>query len=349
MAEFVAALSRSVKRTDVVGISIGGPRTLLVRVARKKDALTVMAVGELPRVELPHSGAGPVAALSDGKPAERVLVVPKPLAAPYAAFAVEHPECVMRIVSLKQPPETDEAAALTELFGSNPPKGFRVGFGQAGAPNRQDRLYLACALPEYVATTAAALLSANRRPAPASLQVASGARLAAFAAGPVRRHAQACVVLMEVEENTTSVAVFHAGLLVAYRQFPIGNGDVVDEVARQFGLPHDLAGEMLCENQIDTSSATHPVLTPLFRQIGLSTEFVGRRESCRVSHGFVTGSIAGTSHWIEAAQRTFGVDVSAWNPLEGYPRPEGVPVGAAPQEQRYHAALGAALAWLEDE
>ncbi len=328
------------KYTDIVGIEVGGASTRLVRLVRRKDDIEIAGVGDLHSIRLPESSSDPF---------ERTLSVPKALAAPYAAFALESALCVLRLVTLKRPPEVDEEAAVSELFGSAPPQDYRIGFAPVGSAG-SERTYLACGLPDYLALAVASLLPEGRRPAPASLQVAEEARLNAFALGPARRHADECVVHIQVRDSSTSVAVFNKGHLAAYRQFPIGNGGVVEEVARQFGLAQELAGELLCENQIDTTSATKPVLMPLFRQIGLSSEFVARRESCQFSRIFVSGEIAGLPHWLQMAESTFSAEARAWSPMEDHPRQTRVaPCTSASLEQPYHAALGAALALMEGE
>ena len=332
--------------TDVVGIALGGSGICYVRVVRKKDVFEIVAIGETPGIDLP---------LTPSEAFNATLIVPKPYAAPYAAFAVEHPQCVMRLVNLKQRPEVDESAAISELFGTSPPQGYRIGFADeiaGGAPDgRPDGAYLACGIPEYLAEAVASLLPDSRRPAPASLQIAAEARLNAFAMGPVSKHADECLVHLQVEASATSLSVFNNGHLAAYRLFPIGNDSVVEEVARQFGLPQDLAVEMLCEDQIDTSSAITPVLTPLFRQVGLSVDFVARRENCRIARAFVSGRVSGISNWLGMMDRTLSVSSSTWSPLKDYAMKfqQDMELAEGHDKAGHHAALGAALALMEGE
>jgi hypothetical protein len=328
------------KYSDVVGIAIGGDATRLVRVARGVEAIEIIAMEERPAIRLP---------LSATESCDFSISTSKPLAAPYAAFAVEHPQSLMRLVALKQPPEVNESEAVSELFGAAPPEGFRIGFSAQALDGKPAGTYLACGLPDYVAVAVAALLPEGRRPAPASLQISAAARLNAFALGPASQTPES-LVHIHVEAASTSVAVFNQGHLSAYRQFPIGNDSVVEEVARQFGLPLDLAGELLYENQIDTTSATTPILAPLFRQIALSTEFVARRESCRIVRSFVSGRIAGMPHWLTMGEKTLSVEVLLWNPLNDlrFRTPPTVPESLE-QGPGYDAALGAALALLESE
>ena len=167
--------------------------------------------------------------------------------------------------------------------------------------------------------------------------------------GPARRMAEG-LALIHVEGASTSVSVFNQGHLSAYRQFPIGNDAVIEEVARQFGLPLDLAGEMLHENQIDTTSATTPILAPLFRQIALSTEFVARRESCRIAGARLAGRISGLPHWIAMGEKALAVETQPWNPLsDNRLRMHAASPEVLEQSTGYDAALGAALALMESE
>lgn len=332
---------RNPKFSDVVGIEVGGPRLRLVRLSRGHADAEVVEIGELPGVDLPFSANDPV--LSS-------IAVPKAFAAPYAALAVDHPQSVMRMVSLKTSPEDDESAALSELFGASPPADFRVGFANVGGADREDPLYIACGMPDYVAIGVAKMLPEARRPAPASLQSVSAARLNAFAVGPATRCGKVGVVHLQVEESVSTVSVFNAGRLVAQRQFPVGNGAVVAQVAQQFGLSNTLAAELLNENQIDPSNATVPVLTPLFRQVLMSTDFVARREGFRPGRIFLSGSMAGAGHWLRIAESVMAIDAEFWMPFDDHPRrPRAVPRELVGREHEFVAALGAALALMEGE
>jgi hypothetical protein len=341
MPDTPATPARSAKFSDVVGIEVGASKMRLVRLLRGPVDVEVLAVGELPGVDLPVSASDPITT---------ALTVPKHFAAPHAALVVDHPQSVMRLVALKKPPEEDEVAALSELFGASPPSDFRVGFADVGGEDRSERLYVACGMPDYVAAGVAGLLPEARRPAPASLQLSAVARLNAFALGPAKRHGDAGVVHLQIEENLSTVTVFNAGRLVAQRQFPVGNGAVVAQVAQQFGLSNTLAAELLNENQIDPSNATVPVLTPLFRQVAMSTDFVVRRENCRIAKVFLSGALFGPGHWLRMAETVMGVESEFWMPFDDHPcRPRAVPRELVGRELEFVAALGAALALMEGE
>lgn len=314
---------------------------------RGARGVEVVAAAELPGIAMPASPDAPF---------EAELPVPKPLAAPYAAFALRSSHGLMRLVALRKPPEEDESTALAELFGASHPTDFRIGFTQAGVGaggkvgEKAERQYVACALPDYLARAVAGLLPEARHPAPASLQLAATARLAAFEWGPARRDATAFVVHVVVEDAISTVAVFARGALAAFRQFPLGNAAVIDGVAQQFGLSNALAADLLNENQIDPSSAIVPVLTPLFRQVALSTEFVARRVGGVISRVFLSGVTAGISHWLRVVESTMKVDAEQWMPFDDYGvRHRAVSKELTEAQDSLMAAIGAARALMEDE
>ncbi len=335
---------KSSKYNDVVGIDVGGEVVRCVRLVRSARGVEITAAAELPKIVFPDSADAPF---------EAELLLPKALAAPYAAFALRSSQGLMRLLALRKSPDEDESAALTELFGSSSPTDFRVGFtgvGEESPSAKGERLYVACALPDHLVRATASLLPEARRPAPASLQFVGTARLAAFEWGPVRRDSTAFVVHVVVEDSISTVAVFTRGVLAAFRQFPLGNAEVIDEVAQQFGLSDALAVDLLNENQIDPSSAVIPVLTPLFRQVALSTEFVARREGGAISRVFLSGVTAGISHWLQVAESTMRVDAEQWMPFDDYSvRHRTVPKALAGAQDMLIPAVGAARALMEDE
>ncbi len=324
---------------DVVGIELGGPMLRLVRLRRKNDQAEVIEIGELPPVNLPQYETAPVLA---------ELRVPKQFAASYAAFAIGHPQTAMRMISLRKAPEEDEEVALAELFGASPPPDHRAAFARVGGEfEREEKLYVAAGLPDYLAVAVANLLPEARRPAPASLQLSEVARLNAFAMGPARRLAEGGVIYMQIDESDSTVSIFNRGRLIAQRQFPVGNGAIVAQVAQQFGLSNTLAEELLNENQIDPSNIINPVLEPLFRQISMSTDFVARRDDCHLRRIFLAGRFAGTRHWMQMAESALGVEAEIWMPFDDHPqRVRAMPKALIGREFDFTIALGAALALM---
>lgn len=353
--------NKAKKYADVVGLEIGETVSYAVRIARTPLKIEIVSVAELPGVHIPTTEDEVVKNASS-------LILPRQVAAPYAAMAVNASSAIMRLVVLKKTPEEDPESALTELFGTSRLADYRIGFvetteppaeqetppsesGDASKNNapEKDRMYIACALPNYIAANVAKILPEAKHPAPASLQLASAARLAAFARGPVRRDSTALLAHLHVGENQSTVAVFSRGALVAYRQFPMGNAAVMSRVAQEFGLSEELAIEMLNENQIDPSTATGPVLTILFRQVALSTEFVARREKSVLSGLFISGVTTGIIHWLKIAETTMQIPVEHWMPFDDFPvRSRAIPRTMHVPQEKFTVALGAAIALSED-
>jgi Tfp pilus assembly PilM family ATPase len=100
----------------------------------------------------------------------------------------------------------------------------------------------------------------------------------------------------------------------------------------------------------DISQAVSEVMEPFNKQLVISRDFVERRENCRIGHLFACGGMAGSRDWVADVQSATGMDVSAWNPFEGYAAADGaVPEELAGQESRFAAAVGSCLASFEEE
>jgi hypothetical protein len=328
---------------DVVGIEIGSAQTRIVRVKKIKGTgkPLVLAVGEATPIVVPGHG--------EEELEPPLLRLPKVFGAPYAAFAVTDSLAVARLVSLRKPPEEDQEAALSELFGTKPPENYRAGYCRIISERPGEFLYMASGLPEVVGPYVAGILPDDRPPAPHSLQATAVARLNTFQQGPVLKNDSTGIIHVEVEESTSTVTEYNNGRLVAYRQFPVGSLTVVSQVAQQFGLSNTLAEELLNENQIDPSSATDPILVPLFRNVAMSVELVTRREGFRVTKAFLSNVTAGADRWLTTAESTMTLGTEYWMPFDDFQRsPRAFPRSLAGKENLFVAALGAALAVMGD-
>ncbi len=326
------------KRTDVVGLDISETGTKAVRLRRTGATLTLVAADIL---EAPT-----LATLTAGEPDP--LVLPKHLRARFVSLCVSGHEAVIKLLTFPGHFDQSSEGQISEYMGLENAEQYRLGYKLISATRGESRV-LAVAVPDSLAQ-AACMLFPSGLPAPCSLEVSGLASLSAFLKSPLAANMEDAVGVVDFGARSSTVAFFNKGGIALVRKLDVGSEHIITRVREALGVEANVAREILVDGSFDVSQAVSEVLAPFVKQITVSRDFVERRENCRVSRVYACGGSARTPGWIREVHNALGVEIGPWDPFSGITAlPDSIPEGIKAQEGRLTAALGAALATLEEE
>ncbi len=302
-----------------------------IRLKKNKDHIVLAAADILP---------------ASAPEAEEKPVLPKPLAAYYAAVCATMENSVVRVFNQILPEEEDIEALVRENLSAA--KDSRVsGLVLSRARGKRESVVLGVAVPEktiqYYLT-----LFANGAPAPHSLEISG---LAAFSAFLFNRSAQTesqTICLIETGARCTYVAFLHRNQLQLVNRFDIGSNTLQRQVQMALGVDNAMAETILSGGSVNVSVPVGQALNPFIRQLSIYREFIERQNKSTLSAVYMSGGPAVSPYWQTAIKEVLGSAPEVWNPFEKIEiPPEVYPEHLKGQESRFAAAVGAALAGME--
>lgn len=327
----VAALLKR-KYTDVVGLELGSGLSGVpaVRLARGKQGFEIKALGILDLLDtLPQT-------LEAAEQERPVWSLPKPFCAPYVALAV-----------------TSKWTFLRHTSGPNEdiPEKKKCKYRDLKRSFAPDMPELLAGLPEFQASWAARLFPEGRAPTACSLQLSQLAMMAGFNQHPAVKGASGSSVALFVSSQNTSLVAFQNRLPVLYREYSLGSSHVQQEVAGKMQLAPILVQQLLDEDAMDASPYFEPILKPLYRQVEIMNDYLGRRRNAPAANFFICGSLIGARYWHTAFTRMIGKELIYCHPFEGIAMARGatvLPEKLTSVEPLFASAAGAALAVMEE-
>ena len=320
---------------NLIGIDFSTTATKVVRLKKNKAELVLMGVDLLPAIDF---GA-----------AARRIELPRNMAAHYGCLAYTGTSSVVRMVNAVLPEGQTELPdqKLRELL--NVEDDYRVSATLAKrGQGRHDSSFLAAAIPEDDVQFLLSMFPSGP-PAPASVEVAGLSFVPAFlnARGDECRDEAVC--LIEAGDSVSHFVFINKGVVALVGKFGFGGSTLREKVAQDLGVDDELAGTILTDQSINISTTMNDVMTPFFKQISISKDFIERHQNCRISKMYVSGGLSLLPHWSSLVEQTLHAEVQFWSPFENmqYDHPNIIPEHLAPQATRFAAAVGAAIGGLE--
>ncbi|NLB70171.1 MAG: hypothetical protein GX804_10935 [Lentisphaerae bacterium] len=315
---------------DVVGMEIGSDNeqgTPAVRMRMKFGVPKISAAGFL---DLDSS----IPDTFSEETASQRWILPKPFCAPDAAMVVSSSDTIMR-----------QAVSVDDALSDRDKDFYRTRMYKA---NGEDISFVA-AIPEQLAAWIANLLPEGRRPTTCSIQLRELAKMNAFLASDTFSRTNGTAMLMDVGAYSTTLVIFKDFIPILYREHSIGNENVIEAVSDGMNLDRPTVFKLLNETLVDPTSMLDPVLTPLFRQAELSTDYAARKSGGFIEHFFVTGLDTGERFWVQLFREKTGGEIKPCKPILDYRRSENalLPEGFDKMATAFEAALGAAVTVLE--
>ncbi len=325
--------------SDVNGIDFGSSATKVVRIRRSGDEYALLGTEILPALDLAQATAHP-----------NSFTIPLRIRARFAAIALNVPSMSVKLLTLPGALDPHLDDKLARHLGLSEDTTDRLGYHVvAEGSGRSESRVLAAGLPEAEAS-AYLRLFANGLPAPWSLEVSPIATLTAFQAGPVRTATDPAVGLVDFSTRFCTFSIFYRKSLVLLRRFDFGMDKILRRITSSLNVDDATAANILADNAFDISELIGDIMQPLFSQLILSRDFVERRENCSITNLFLTGSLANAHAAISQIERVMNLSASVWDPFLATKLtvPSPIPPDWDQQHWRFAAAIGAALAVLEE-
>ena len=319
------------KPTNLLALDFATTGVKAVRLKRTKDRVTLAAADILPPCSLD---------------AEERPVLPKSLAAYYAALCATMDGVTLRVFSQILPEEEDIEALVRASL--NAEEDLRVGgMVLSRAKGKRESTLLGISIPEKTVQRYLELF-ATSAPAPHSLELSGLAALSAFLYNCGEQTENQTVCVIETGARHTYASFLVRNQLQIINRFEVGGDSLVRQVQTALGVDADMAGTILSGGSVDVSSQVRQVFSPLTRQLSIYREFVERQNKSLLSAVYISGGLAVSPYWQTAIKEVLGFVPQVWNPFEKIEiSPESYPENLKGQESRFAAAVGAALAGME--
>jgi Tfp pilus assembly PilM family ATPase len=343
----IAELIHKIKRgpTDVVGIDVASSAVRSVRIKATDGDLQLLGADLLDPVKTNNTGEENDAA----SPAPKTLHLPRKLKGRYASVALSGEQAVVKLLTFPGQFDGGSGEKVVQALGLEDASHYRIGYKIISQGHgRSEARVLAVAMPETEAAMVNDLLPSGL-PAPFSLEVSGLATITSFLHGPALSHNAEAVGVLDFGARTTSFGLFNRNSLSLIRRFSIGSDSVINSVQKALGVDHDTAQGIMADGAFDISQSVSEVMDPLIKQLTVCRDFVERKEDCRVAKVYAIGGLAMSGDAIDEIGSALGIDVDSWNPL-GYieSAPGAIPENIEGNEWQFAAAMGAALATLEE-
>jgi len=310
-----------------------------VRLQRRKNALTLAAVGYVP------DPAGSLPTNWDDLGKQPKWGLPSAFRAEHAAITVNSVDAFTRQTSASS---VMDGIAKDGMASSK--DGMRLVYGKMA----DETSVIQAGLPEYQALWLNRLLPEGRRPTAVSLQTTACTLLASLAAQPdfCAERDEACVF---VTQSAICIAGFRKGIPLLFRECSgaAGAAAMREAVKTALGIDDSMIDTVFSSNGIiDTRPALDPLLNPVLSQIELSLNYLKSRLGSDPARVFLMGDAPGCKALRSAAEGRLSLPLHMPGAFEGLE----LPTKAAAWKERYCtgdtsqiflAALGAALAVLE--
>ncbi len=318
---------------DVNGIDFGSTATKVVRIRKAGEDFALLGMETLPPIDLSNPSS---------------VSIPLRLRARFAAITLNPPDMSVKLLTLPGHLDARFAQQLPRHLGLPDDTTDRVGYRsiQEGGGRAESRV-LAAAIPEDAAQ-ACLQGFASGLPAPWSLELAPIAALTAFEMGPVRASSQTAIGLLDFSHRFCTFSIFYRKSLVLLRRFDFGTHKILARITDSLNVDDKTALKILADNAFDISELISDIMQPLFSQLILSKDFIQRRENCTIRELFLIGSLASAPAAVEQIERALSASVALWNPLKipGLTMP--TPLSEEQAAWRFSAAIGTALAVLQE-
>lgn len=320
--------------TDVVGLEIGRTSTKgipAVRLRRKEGRIELLAAGFL---SLP--GTFPETERDAETPPPH-WILPKAFQAPNAAIAV-----ASRLSFLRHTGDPIQAQPETKQHE----------FRHVSKPVASDMPPLLAALPEFQAAWAARVFPEGYRPTACSIQLSGAAALSSFLAVSGAAGTKDGSIVFLTFPTQTALAAFHGPELVFYREYPVGYAELRGTIMKSMNLNAEMADSVMQDVLVDPVPVIQPLLTPLFRQAEIASDYLARRCECETKHFCLYGLPVGARYWSELFDSMMGHRLETVSPVKDIAWPAKAPDRPASFDADlplYIPAIGAARAVLEDE
>jgi Tfp pilus assembly PilM family ATPase len=325
-------LTERLKRgpTDCVGIDVGSTATKLIRLRRSGEDITIVGAELIP-------------------PPSPEIDIPTRLRARYASLATSSNGGVAKLLTFPGTIDAAFEAQLPRSLGLADADDFRVSYRViTEGQGRSESKVLAVALPNDDADPIMQQFTSGL-PAPYSLEMSPLATLTAFERGPVAANPDGAVGLIDFGTTSTALSIFNRGALVLMRRFDFGTQRVLDRVESALRVDTETAQGILADAAFDISELLLELTSPIASQFVVSRDFVERRENCSVGALYAIGGVSLSRAAMLGLEQALGTDIATWNPLAGLIEgPQAFSEQAADQRWRFAAALGAALATVEE-
>lgn len=336
MIDFLKGRLKQRMAPSLVGIDFSTTATKVVRLKKNRSDLVLQGIDLLPPVDF-------------GAPSRR-MELPRNMLANYACLTYTGTSSVIRMVNTPLADGETEVPEkkLRELL--NVEQEYRVSAALARrGQGRQDSGFLAAAIPEDDVQFLLSMFPAGP-PAPASVEISGLSFVQAFFHARGRECGDEAVCLIEAGEAVSHFAIVNRGVVVLVGKFGFGGRTLRDKVAQDLGVDDELAGTILTDPSINISTTISDVMTPFFKQLSISKDFIERHQSCRISRMYVSGGLSLMRHWSTVLGQMLHAEVLSWSPFEQVQmdHPHLIPENLAGQETRFAAAMGAAIGGLEE-
>ncbi len=343
-SEIIKKLKRG--PTDVVGIDVGTTAVKAVRIKALDGKMQLAGAEILPPAEVQQEAEPDSEAEA---PAAGALNLSRKVTGRYASLALSGENAVVKLLNFPGQFTDESIDKLIQSLGLENPENHRIGYKLISQGHgKNEAKVLAVAIPETDAAIINDLLPSGL-PAPFSIEISGLATMTAFLHGPGAEQENEAVGVVDFGAHTTSFGLFNKNVLSLVRRFSLGTNSVLDNVQKTLGVDRETAQGIIADGAFDISQSVTDVLDPLLKQLIVCRDFVERREDCHVTKIFVTGGLALSSDSMEEMQSSLRVDVQAWNPLDYInTASDAIPESVAGNEWKLTAAIGAALATLEE-
>ncbi len=328
--------------SDLVSLDLSTTSVKALRMKKAEGGGTILAAGILPGVPIP----APFAEAS-----ERIepLELPKNLRGKYACITIPGHGTVVKLLSFPGNFGAKEEAQLSEQLGLEEPEKYRIGYKLiTSGKARSETKVLAVATPENVAAALCQLLPAGI-PAPYSIELSGLAGMSALLQREDMTQSNSAIGAIAFGDEISYLALFHDGALALVRKFDLGTNTILNKIRQSLGVDLETAKGILADGSFDISQPVSEATDPFLKQLVISRDFVERRENCHVSKIYASGSILTCNDWTSEIKKRLGLDVEAWNPMEGLSlTPNAIPSELVGREFEFSSAIGAALGAFEE-
>jgi len=260
--------------------------------------------------------------------------LPKQFQASKAAIAVTSPFAILRQTS--DVGEADKSSAKMR---------------KVSAVTDRQHPPLIATMPDFMAAWIAARFPQGRRPTTRSIQTSMSAAINCFCSGPVPQSSDNPAIVVFCFKSYSAIAAFFENRLILYREHPIGYQNIRYAICREMRIDSEMAETLLNDPVVDLSAALTPVLTPLFRQVDISADYVSRRKNCEINHFHIYGISSGIKYWSNMFVKVVGKPLNHLHPFGGIlcnRKKLSLPESFDKDAPLFTSAIGAARALLED-
>jgi len=192
-------------------------------------------------------------------------------------------------------------------------------------------------------------LFASGSPAPHSLEVSGLAAFSAFLFTRGKQTVTQTICLVETGQRYTYVAFFHKNVLQVINRFDVGGESLKKQIQSALGVDEDMASTILCGGSVDVAVPVRQALAPFIKQLAVYREFVERQNKSVLDGVYLSGGEATSPYWKSSIEGVLGLVPQVWSPFERLEiAPDAFSENLKGQEPRFAAAVGAALAGMED-